>query len=268
MNFKTFYTILIVEGGNVFSDTSVIEQDNVLPTLKEFEKKILLPLFKLSLQDVELLGSALKKSQPSNDLDLAIQTNLDFSSVKYPIPHKINKGLHQVYTKFPQFDKTGKNIPNTFVQIDLMFGDKDYLKFSFHSPSFDESKYKAIYRNLLLFNIARNIQENVIKDEKGKVISRTRFGFDMLNGLVKYDEVLKKTKFDKISKKLITKDPGKITKYLLGDKFTVKDLNSFESIYSALKSKDFKYPNLRKKIIENYKESLSKELLSFPKEIL
>lgn len=277
----TFKKFLLLEGGNAFPNSSNIEQENVLSTLKEYEKQILKPIFKLDLTKVSLLGSALKKTTPSGDLDIAMPEGklkdtfdifddrafLNKISEVLPIDSKINYGGKQVYTLFPQYDKSGEKT-NKLVQIDLMFGEVEYLKYSYHAPKSEESKYKGVYRNILLATIARETKSDVVKDETGKEISRVRYVFNLNKGLLKVLETLKVKNFQKGEREFITNNPDEIAKILLGKSFTREDTMSFEKLWDAIHKNNFIGRKNLKSIIDEFKESLLENKLEIPKEIV
>ncbi len=64
---------IILEGGNVFGNTSSIRKENVVPTLKKFVQELnrIYPKVKF---DFSILGSAGKKEE-SGDLDLALSSD-------------------------------------------------------------------------------------------------------------------------------------------------------------------------------------------------
>jgi len=110
------------------------------------------------------IGSAGKRTY-SGDIDIALQyTNSDFISdiiaKLKTIPEVIDiKKTSVIMTtvKIPNWDsKKYIGVNGTgFVQIDFMFGhDIDLLKLFYHSPLETASKYKGVYRNILLGAIA------------------------------------------------------------------------------------------------------------------
>ena len=278
MNFKQFS--LLKEGGNAFPTSSNIPQNYIPNTLKQFEKQILLPVFKLTLKDVSLLGSALKKATPSGDLDLGIPEEylmryfnefdpkelLKKISSKLPISNKISFGGYQIYTEFPQYDDKA-NETDKMVQIDLMIGNLEWMQFGYHSPKADESKYKGAYRNLLLQAIARETTLSDLKDKTGKVIERTRYVFNMGKGLLKAKEVLKKTKFEKVERENVTDKPDEIAHILLGPKFSKEDTLTFERLWKAINSPYFENKKKLNNIVDEFKKGLEEKNLSIPSEV-
>lgn len=83
MSFKEFYNMMC-EGGNAVA-SSPIEQKYIAPTLNKLQSDVLniIGLKKRGV-DWELLGSAGKKSTPSSDLDIAINTSslMKFLNIK------------------------------------------------------------------------------------------------------------------------------------------------------------------------------------------
>jgi hypothetical protein len=134
-----------------------------------------------------LLGSA-NKNVDSGDLDLNIsESEFAIDDVYDRMVEilgkdqvKLHKGLNQIYTLVP----IGGRRSNGFVQIDLMFGNSAWQKFSYHSPKYDsetwysfsklkldQSSYKGLYRTELLKALVAFCSDWVLEDQ-GELIAR------------------------------------------------------------------------------------------------
>ena len=140
-------------GGKALNGNKII-QEFVAPTFEAYSNQI---LSKIPNRGFCLLGSAGKKPI-SNDLDVGFDTSLDLEDVVdildgLGITNSFNKGLKQIYTLFPIHGAEGK-IRNQ-VQIDLMLGNLEWLKFSYWSPSAEVTQFTAHHRSVLLAAIVR-----------------------------------------------------------------------------------------------------------------
>lgn len=292
MNFKNFYfENIISEDGKLLSKTFPnvisIEQKYISKTLQLLEKTLLKSLG-LKTNDWKVLGSVGKKAAPSGDIDIAIDVkeiikNKNVKSVNdvFPYIERIIKrkrldfvyirGLNIVSVSFPIV-----GVKNKFVQVDLMPTDNlDFTNWVYWSPKETETKYKkmGLYRTELLKAIADQIDRKVLKKfpdgqekEINKFVLNSNLGFYRKTtsfmgkkGLpIKKGEILKRTK--------PIKDPQKIVKIILGKDATIEDTNSFESIYSIMKSKTFPYKNKVKDIKEKFNSVMIRKGLPIPEE--
>jgi len=62
-------------------------------------------------------------------------------------------------------------------------------------------------------------------------------------------------------------DMDKLAKFLFGSKRTFKDIDSFEKLYKLMKSKDFLFKKLNRKIFDAYKTTLTRYKFPIPKEL-
>lgn len=136
----------------------VIHKTDIIPTLLPLQDKL-----KINLID-NLLGSAGKRTF-SGDIDIAIKLEPDLDI--HTLVEKLNKIPQVKQIKLSKIIMTSVEIPdwdsekykNTdatgLVQIDFMMNeDIELLKLFYHSPDEGKSKYKGIYRNILLGAIA------------------------------------------------------------------------------------------------------------------
>lgn len=232
--------VILKEGGNIFKDknkvpvTIRINRANVDPTLKWLEK-----IVKLSLVSNKL-GSTGKKDT-SGDLDVAID------ETKITKDEIINRLTRWVETNKPEENikdwirKSGISVhfktpingkeSNGYVQTDLMFGDPTWLSFRM-AGSDESSTYSGTHRVILIASIAK--------------VRGVKFG---RHGLV-----------DRETDELISLDPDKITRIILGDSSTSKDdLSSVERIIAIIQSQ----PNYEE-LVADAKKTFAHEGLTLP----
>ena len=237
----------IFESGSM-EGVGLIHKDEINPTLAELEKHL-----KLNLSNFTL-GSVGKK-EFSGDIDVAI--NIPPEQIpafieklkKSPLILDINVPIDTIITKLKivNYDESKKpendNRPRTgYVQLDFMPGDPGWLKTYYHSPSEDESKYKGVFRNIMMAEIAANYnrQDSEQKLEDGRPKERIRYKWSPKEGLlkVKRTPVMNKkgTGYTKKNQDETIEGPWKqadqIAKELNLD--SAANLNSFETLLSAI----------------------------------
>ena len=278
----------IFEGGNAVSNVVKIKAENIKPTLEQYYKKVLKPIG-LTKKDWKLLGSAGKKHE-SGDLDLGIEISklrkiykkdndrdlllALYNDVKNKVKEISKKGIGQgqLYTKFPIYGKSQKG---ENVQVDLMIGPLRFMKFAYYAgtdykfnpEAEDVTKYKGLYRNLLMMSISRVLRKQINDTQYERYLINLSKGlFKAVKSTIgKSGKPVKN--HQTISKKFISNTPQDLIDILFGKSFTEKDLRTFESTLKALNSNKFKYPELRNAIKNEFKERLIKMGLEIPKEI-
>ena len=285
INFKEF----IKEGGRAVKGSVRINQENVKDTLKSISIGIVRVL-KITDKDTGLLGSTGKKRPggSSGDIDMAIDANkvlrangiqladelFDFIANKVGKISKTtvsNKGTGVISLEWPIANTDGKQ-KNAKVQLDLMIVDNlDLAKFNFWSPSEEQSKWKGIYRNILLSSMASAMNFETL--EKGfdadnievPVLFRRNF-IDLKRGLVrglqtrvgKSGKIFASGRKQTIETKVLENQPDNIVKAILGPAFTVNDTVSFESLFKILDHPKYLYKNQKKSIIKTFLQVISK----------
>ena len=279
----------IKEGGKAVSGVSRINQENVDATVKDIFNKVISTL-KLGEKDIGLLGSTGKKKpgESSGDIDVAIDVNsvlranklkkgsevFDFIEKKVRRVSKAvkaSKGFGVISLEWPIVNKDKKQ-KGQRVQLDLMLVDNlELAKFSFWSPSSEESKWKGIYRNMMLSAIATHMDFEVVEkgfDEEGKEIPVTfkRNFIDLKKGLVrglqtrigKSGKLFTKGRKQTLDTTVIADSPKEIVNALLGPAFNINDANSFESLFKVLSHPKFLYKKNKKDIINTMIITLKK----------
>lgn len=285
---KTFKQY-ITEGGGAVSGVDRINQENVESTLQAIYTKIIQPL-NITIKDTGLLGSTGKKRPggSSGDIDIAIDANKVLRANNIQIADELfdfivekskkvsntvvsNKGTGVISLPFPISNTDGKQ-KNKKVQLDLMIVDNlNLAKFAFWSPHEEQSKWKGIYRNILLSSMASVMDFEVLEkgyDENNvEVPTLFRRNFiDLKRGLIrglqtrigKSGKLFAKGKKQTLETEILENQPEGIIKAILGPAFTVNDAESFESLFKILDHPKYLYRNKKKEVIRTFINSISK----------
>ena len=225
-------------GGHVFKDpatrqplTQPIKRDDIPSTVMWTELLVKIPGLSKNL-----LGSA-GQAEQSNDIDLAVNEFYHTKESVYNTVSEYTKHMHPGDPLKSWVARSGNcvhirapicgNRDFGFVQVDLMFGDPDWLKWSLRGES--THGFKGRHRHILLASIAKS---------RG-------YRWSALKGVLTREGVLLSDK--------ITAMPG----YLLGNDAILDDLENIDSIMHYVKRK----PNWQQLIAEA-EETLGHEGLS------
>jgi len=178
----------LFEGGSM-PGVGPIHIDEINPTLDALEKALGIDLKN------NVLGSVGKK-EFSGDIDVAIQVAPD------AIPELVKKieatplvldvaksSVIMTKVKIVNYDQEKQTSkPRTgYVQVDFMPGDPGWMKTYYHSPSETESKYKGVFRNIMIATIAA-VLDRKDSDEKiddGRSVESERWMWSPTDGLVR-----------------------------------------------------------------------------------
>ena len=230
--------------GGAMPGVGPIHISEIKPTLAALEKTL-----GIDLQN-NVLGSVGKK-EFSGDIDVAIQVAPDAipALVKKieasPLVLDIAKSsVIMTKVKIVDYDETKQATkPRTgFVQVDFMPGDPGWMKTYYHSPSETESKYKGVFRNIMIATIAAVLdrKDSEEKIEDGRSVESERWMWSPSDGLVR----IRRTPVPKANGEGYTKknnneilgtpikDAPGIAKALKLD--GPQDLNSYESLKAAM----------------------------------
>ena len=252
-------TTKLFEGGSM-PGVGPIHIDEINPTLDALEKALGIDLKN------NVLGSVGKK-EFSGDIDVAIQVDPD------KIPELVKKieatplvldiaksSVIMTKVKIVNYDDSKQTAkPRTgFVQIDFMPGDPGWMKTYYHSPSEKESKYKGVFRNIMIATICAVYQrkDSEEKIEDGRSVESERWMWSPADGLVR----IKRTPVPKANGEGYTK---KNNNQILGKPIKTapeiaktlgldgpEDLNSYETLKAAIEKN---YPaELVQKILESF----------------
>ena len=249
--------------GGAMPGVGPIHISEIKPTLAALEKTL-----GIDLQN-NVLGSVGKK-EFSGDIDVAIQVAPDAipALVKKieasPLVLDIAKSsVIMTKVKIVDYDETKQATkPRTgFVQVDFMPGDPGWMKTYYHSPSETESKYKGVFRNIMIATIAAVLdrKDSEEKIEDGRSLESERWMWSPSDGLVR----IRRTPVPKANGEGYTKknnneilgtpikDAPGIAKALKLD--GPQDLNSYESLKAAME-KNYS-PDLVSKILTSFAEN-------------
>lgn len=281
---------LIFEGGNLFDNTTGIKQSEVNATIKDLETKVLKKLGLIGIgTDSFLLGSAGKKSpkELSGDLDVGISADqiasangLKLSEVYNWLSDKLTRlgyetapvsGFSQVSITFPISGRKDK-----YVQVDFMLSNNmEWTLFAYTAPDFtkSESKYKLVYRNLLLAACVSVYDMKVLKQTDDKIpVEVQKYALRWNDGIYstvksfasKTGGILKTGKLLKDRDVFVTQTPSDMVKMFLGKQYTPDDIKTFESLYDIVFNQESNVSKYRQSIKRKFIESLTKAKLPIP----
>lgn len=257
------------EGGEMFDvEVSMVKRENLDPTIQNVLKEN-----GLSKVQYSKIGNFSKPLL--GDIDIAIDTAdiqkflklkptatkdelFDALSKKFPAG-KPAKGLFQFHLLGKAVgqsfvNKDGSEDPDKvpYVQVDIMLGVRTWRE-KFYSGA-PESQYKAKFRNMFLAEIMSKIIEDAGPDGlKQKYMLSPAEGFFLQKFTIDA-----KGKRKEVSRELKSTDMDYVAKFLFGEDKSFKDIDTFEKVYSLFKSKNFKFPQFRKDILDAYQETLTR----------
>jgi hypothetical protein len=241
-----------------------IHIDEIEPTLDNLEK-----ILGIDLKN-NVLGSVGKK-EFSGDIDIALQIDAEdipaFVEKLKNIPEVLDIAKSSVImtkVKIADYDPNKKveGKPRTgFVQVDFMPGDPGWLKTFYHAPHEKDSKYKGVFRNILVSSIAAHLdrKDSEQKIADGRAMQSERYMWSPTDGLVKVLRTPEPNKkgdgyTKKNNNKIIDgpyKDPNEIADVLKLD--SADDLYSYETLRKAM-DKNYS-PDLVKAILKDFAEN-------------
>ena len=252
-----------------------IHISEIEPTLKALEK-----VLGIDIHD-NVLGSVGKK-EFSGDIDVALQIDTDKIPEfverlkKTPLILDIKRSS-VIMTKVQIVDydpeKQTSKERTGYVQVDFMPGDPEWMKTFYHAPHEKDSKYKGVFRNLLISSIVPHYQAKVSDEtiDDGRPVKQERWMWSSNDGLVR---VIRKPKPRKDGKGYTKgwedtrisepmKDPKEIVKTLGLD--SPDDLYSFETLLAAIE-KNYP-PDLVKKVKQSFADNRTAQDIGLPDEV-
>ena len=280
----------ILESGNSIEDAKPFTQAQVDSTVKWIEKNVFPQIGLNGIgDDAAVIGSAGKKlpEATSGDIDIAVSADkiagalgtslgnalfeLDKKLKSLGYSTKLAVGFTQVSFGAP----IEGDYKNGVGQVDLMLThDLEWSKFIYHSPDFRiaESMYKGAYRNILLMAIMGKSYYEVLKStDKGETEEYKAYVVQLNNGIVEVRKTFMGVKgIRKTATKLkeydtlITKQPSDVVNLLFNGGHKPDELTTYEKLKSLFDSNDFKFPNKRNEILEEFKTKLEDSKLPLP----
>ncbi len=280
----------VFEGGNAIDQARPIKQSEVDATY-DFVIKQIYPILGISEESAKPIGSFKKKApeQTSGDIDIAVlaetiagQNGLAMDEVLTFMDSALrgsgyepttNKGLQQCSIGVPVEGKPNNGI----AQIDLMLTDNlDFSTFMYHSPDFTkaESKYKGLYRNILLMMIISNSKRQTTKlTDKGEVQEYKAYVLRLNQGVVSVAKtfmgargITKQAKLLSDQDKFITNTPEVIAELAFGPDIPVSELMTFEDMWRHVTSPSFIYKDKLDSILSDFRNRILATKVPFPTE--
>lgn len=304
--FEQVLTSLINEGGNAFEGLSGIQKQNISNTLNWYKQNVFLPLGIADEYWTAEIGSVGKKDV-SGDIDIAVNMEAliqilhveTLNDIKDKICEQLDKaGIENrriganILTKVPI---QGETQAGEFVQIDLFpSNDLEFAKQRFYAPNSGVSKYKGAHRRMavsaLIKAVSLAIADEAVDEDKQVYVNPDGIEYPGLvfsyitldnDGFYKVTKTYKGSKPGKIlkhakhlepkQKVLVTRNWQEILDILFGkDKYTVEDLESFETIWNKiLMDPEFPYKDKLNNIIKMLSKEISDdETINMPEEII
>ena len=228
-----------------------------------------------------VLGSVGKR-EFSGDIDVALNLKPEeipefIAKLKNsPLVYDIAKtSVIITKVKIVNYDESKKDgRPRTgFVQLDFMPGDPGWLKTYYHSPSDKESKYKGVFRNIMIASMSavHNRQDSTQTIEDGRPLESIRYMWSPADGLIKVKRTPAPRKDGNgyTKKNIDTKIDGpwknadEIAKELGID--SGQQLNSFESLLDAIK-KNYTKEALQK-VVKGFSQNRAVQDIGVPEEL-
>lgn len=264
----------LTEGG-AMPGVGAIHIDEIEPTLIKLEKST-----GLNMRDF-VLGSVGKR-EFSGDIDIAINLKpeqlSDFAEKleKDPNFEEVTKSsVFMTKVKIENFDpdKSDGRPRTGYVQVDFMPGDPGWMKTYYHSPREDESKYKGVFRNIMIASISAvfNRQDSQKTTEDGRPLESERYMFSPRDGLVRIKRTpvpkANGTGHTKKNKNEIIEGPWRTADEIaeilnLG---SGANLNSFETLLAALKKNHT--PEVYAQVVKGFIENPTVQDIGVPEEL-
>lgn len=270
---------MLLEGGNLFNDTSPIAKEFVEPTIRNFTNNYLaaIGISDIDAQKAALIGSAGKKDV-SSDIDMLISMEWVasyFSIAMADVPTKLQtitsqKGFRFKYIaglKILSIDYPIANGEGN-VQIDLMLTNAIGLHSYIFEYDEDTGNVLSLIKLFLFKAIAANIKTDVIKwHNKAKklpeITEQYRFlqniGVVLQRKINSYvDNKLIKSQYDPTSQVVVSNSPEQIVSFLLGENVTTQNIASIGDLFDAFYDDNFRWKKKRDKIINQMKSYIKK----------
>ena len=278
------------EGGNAVEESRPLTQAEIDKTYAYVIKNVY-PIIGLTEATAKPIGSFKKKAadQTSGDIDIAVLADqiasthgitldqvLDFmeaalSGAGY---HSVkSKGFQQVSIGVPIEGDKKKGI----AQIDLMVTDNlDFSTFMYHSPDFtqSESKYKGLYRNILLMNIISNSKRETTKlTDKGEIEEYKSYVLRLNQGVVAVAKsfmgkkgLVKNPTLLKDQDKFISNTPEVITELAFGPDVPPSEIMTFENIWRRTTDPNFIHKDKLEDILKEFNVRILQTKVPIPSE--
>lgn len=293
----------LTEGGNAFDDVGPMSRSEIEATLKYVSPLVGIPYKSTKNQpglEDSTLGSAGKtnagefgKKETVGDIDIVVDhSKYDFDELVSRLTQKLGpenmgkpmKGLGTIPTRIP----VGGDPSKGYVQVDFMFGKWDLLKWSYTAPDPESnSKYKGVYRNVLLASIFIAMRDYLRDPETQELMAEIGPMFAVNTGVytniahwpkkkdgtrVKGKKKITKQEFRELYpeykgpiKEIHLDDPQDIVDFLFPTaNARAKDLDSYEKLKDLL----IKYkPEIAEQVLKSFAQGIEKMGKEVPEDI-
>lgn len=231
-----------------------------------------------------MMGSAGKQAD-SGDLDIVTNSSDFNKETLKAISRKVKATFGQDYSREDGLNAGHLNLAipiegdeaNGYIQVDLLLGQPEWMKFTHHSPGSEVSKYKGVFISQALGVIAR--MKNIWKhrDKKGERVGEINWAYDLEKGLHVRARLRKQPgqglssvtpdEFESFPWEKYGVNPPRVPRYgyidnpeavvkiLLGNDVKPSDIDTFEKLMAICKKKfGSKYPAF----VERLKDSLKR----------
>jgi 8-oxo-dGTP pyrophosphatase MutT (NUDIX family) len=267
-------------GGNAFSNPKLrrISRDEIVPTLKNFIQKLSYDTLDWAYVSQNIMGSAGKQAD-SGDLDIAMDEREFGLDDLRSIADKWRsiQGQNAVVSKHLKTGQLNLLAPiagsDEFVQVDLILGPQDWLKFAHHSPGKDMSPYKGVFISTLMGVMAKLKKDYELRVPAGSLwakgddtrIAEVIWAYNLEKGInrkwrlkLKSEENLSdvdpdfwETNLQRIAQKAgvelkdvprftrtgYVTDPVDVIRILIDDTVTPADIDTFEKLVAVVKAR-------------------------------
>ena len=284
---------LVNEGGNAVEESRPLTQKEVIKTFEWTEKNVL-PLLGLDGNGVDYspIGSYAKKTEDvtSGDIDIAVSVDkiagvngLTFEEVLPWLDEKL-KSLGYSTKMVRGFEQISFGAPidgdykNGIGQVDLMLStDLNWSKFMYHSPNFiiGESKYKGMYRNVLLMSIVSEMfKESSKLTPEGDTEQYKQYVIRLEKGIFQVEKsfmgkkgsLIKTANLLKDQDKFITNTPEDVVELAFGEGVKPLEVMTFEDAWNRLQSPKFPHKKKLDQILNRFKTYILASKMPLPSE--
>lgn len=268
-------------GGRAVPGVIALAQRHAKATVLAAESSIIQGL-NLRWLSIKCLGSAGRRKNPddtSGDIDIAISRSA-LGKTRDEALDTLEKFANQSNFKYQRMNGIAivsiafpiSGLAGSFVQVDLMVvEDLNWVKWAMYSPDYrvEESRYKGGHRNWLIAAICNDIKTNT------ELLEDKQIGWDAMV-FVWHDcaKWIRKTLIGergnqlmhpkKLSEEVYTRNPDVFVNLLFGDKYTPKDLLTYEDVRAALEDEQFK--ESKQRILNNFVKFVKKADLPVPED--
>lgn len=293
LKFKQFVNKLF-EGGNAIVSRPMTQEETI-KTYEYVQKKIF-PIIGLDGDGIDAIpiGSFGKKlaDKESSDVDIAVSVDkiagangIGMGEVLDWMDKKLSS-IGFMTAKVGGFNQLSMGVPingkasNGIGQIDLMLSTSlNWSKFMYYSPDFKvaESKYKGMYRNILLMSIFSEGTKKTIKTiDSGEIEEYEHYVVHLEKGISYVRKTLmgKKGALVKTAtilhefNKFVTNTPEEVVHLAFGSHVQPNDVMTFENAWSHFQSSKFPYANKRNEILNRFKAYILGAKVPVPEEVI